>query len=458
MQDLTQGSPVKLMLSFTFPMLLGNIFQQCYNISDSVIVGNFVGVSALAAVGAAYPVMFTLLAFCTGLTVGSSTVISQLYGAGKQRETRRAVSTMLLSMMLLGLAFAVVGILLTRPLLMLIQTPADVFEDTVVYVRFVFGGAVFMYLYNALAAVFRALGDSRTPLVVLIFSSVLNILLDLALVLLFHWNVAGVAFATLLAQGISSALCFVHIYRRVPELAFRREEWVIDKELLSAMVRYAIPSMIQQSVVSLSMMSVQGLVNSYGSNTSAAYGAACKIDSIASMPMQSFSLSMSTFAAQNIGAGQLGRVRKCYRSCLMVMLTVSLIITVGVYFGGDLLMGCFLGANRSEEVIAIGHEYLKIVSLFYFVLSISNISSGVLKGSGDLAYFTVCSMVNFVSRLVMAYVLSATALGRSGIWWSVPIGWSICGAMLVQRYLSGKWTDKKLAILKEKSPVPPKTA
>ena len=331
-KNLTEGKPLKLLFFFALPMVIGNFFQQLYNMVDSMVVGKFVGEDALAAVGSSFPVVFLAVAIAAGLSMGCTVVISQLFGAGQIREMKTTISTALIALGVIGLAIMAAGELAAEPLLKLLGTDADIMADSLIYLRIYFGGAVFLFLYNTLNGIYNALGDSNTPLKFLMVSALTNIGLDLLFVIRFHMGVAGVAWATLIAQGLCAVASFFVLIKRMKNMenepaAANKKFSLFEAGAARRIARVGVPSMLQQSIVSLSMMFMQGLVNSYGKVFVAGYTAATKIDTLAMMPNMNFSNAMSSYTAQNIGAGKEKRVVQGYKACLLMVLIFSLIIT-----------------------------------------------------------------------------------------------------------------------------------
>lgn len=441
-QDMTKGSVARQIIIFAIPLFIGNIFQQLYNMVDAVVVGRFVGKNALAAVGTSFPAMFLLVALVMGLTMGASVVVSQLFGAGDLKKMRRALSTAFIFLLICALSLTLIGILAARSLLLLLKTPPEIIDDASIYLKIIFAGLLFMFLYNTIAAFLRALGDSRTPLYFLIISSLLNMGLDLLFVLRFKMGVAGVGWATVISQAVSVILCIIYIYKRVELLRLKPRDLIFDRELFALSVRLGIPASIQQTVVSFGMIAVQGLVNSFGSVTMAAYTAAARIDSIAMMPIMNLGLAVSTFTAQNIGAGNLERVRRGYRRTLAMVAACCVATSAVILLFGPKLIELFIDA-REVEVIAQGNDYITVVSFFYILLGLLFVTNGVLRGSGDMIVSMGSTIVNLTVRVIFAYFLSSRAeIGYHGIWWSIPIGWG-CGFIVAYtRYRSGKWTVK----------------
>lgn len=441
-QDMTGGPVVKQLVVFTIPLFIGNIFQQLYNMVDAVVVGRFVGKDALAAVGTSFPAMFLLVALVMGLTMGASVVVSQLFGAGDLKRMRRAISTAFIFLLICAVSLTVIGLLTAHSLLLFLKTPPEVIDDACTYLRIIFAGLLFMFVYNTIAAFLRALGDSQTPLYFLIISSLLNIVLDLLFVLRFRMGVAGVGWATIISEAISVILCVLYVYRKVELLRFHPREMVFDRELFGQSVRLGIPASIQQTVLSLGMIAVQGLVNSFGSVTMAAYTAAARIDSIAMMPIMNLGMAASTFTAQNIGAGNLARVRHGYRRSLAMVVLCCVATSAVILLFGPKLIALFIDA-RETEVIIQGNDYITLVSFFYVLMGLLFVTNGVLRGSGDMTISMLSTLISLTARVIFAYYLSAKpGISYRGIWWSIPIGWAFGFAVAYIRYRSGKWTGK----------------
>lgn len=442
-KDMTVGKPGKTLFFFAVPMVLGNLFQQLYNIVDSMIVGNFVGSDALAAVGASASITFLFVAIATGMSVGSSVVISQFFGARQMGKVKTCIYTILLFAAVLSAALTVIGVGGSGAILRWMNTPDNVFADASTYLRIYFAGMFFLFTYNTLTSIFNALGDSRSPLVFLAFSSLTNIVLDLVFVIRFGMGVAGVAYATLISQGISAVLSFIWLMIRLSKMQIREEFSYFDFQTLKTIWKIAVPSTIQQSIVSIGFVLVQALVNRYGSVVMAGYAAAGKIDSIAILPMVNVGNAMSTFTAQNTGAGKPERVTRGLRAGWIMSGVIGLIVTVILFLWGDVFVGAFVDTASNLEVIAVGVEYLRVVSTFYVVMGVMNTANGVLRGAGDIKVFLASALCNLGSRVILAYAL-AYVIGKSAIWWAIPIGWSIGLIISLIRLKSGKWKGKSL--------------
>lgn len=440
--SMVSGNPTKPLIGFALPMVAGNLFQQFYNIMDSIIVGNVVGEDALAAVGAstAITMLFVMVAMGTG--IGCSVVVSQLFGARQLEIMKTAISTALLSILGFSILLSILGIAVNKPLMRLMGTPGNIFEDAAEYMQIYFFGFLFLFLYNAFSAIFNALGDSRKPLLFLMFSSLLNIALDLYFVAKLHMGVPGVAWATLIAQGISAFLSFGFLVRKLKSLGTGAYP-LFDGVLLKHMVKVAIPTIIQQSIVSVGMLLIQSAVNRFGSTFLAGYTAATKIDSMAIVPMVAVGNAASTYVAQNMGAKKPERIPQGFRICLGMAAGIGLTIAILLHIAGSQAVGLFLDTGSSKEAIAIGTQYLSTVSLFYFMMGLMNVSNGVLRGAADMGWFLSCSLCNLLVRVALTYALADVTNGMV-IMWANPAGWAVGLAIAAFRYFQGGWKEKSL--------------
>ena len=445
---MTTGNPVKELTIFAIPMILGNLFQQFYNIVDSIIVGKYVGEEALAAVGSSFAITMLFVAVAIGGSIGAGVILSQLYGAKRIGEMKQAVSTACLAFLIFSILWASVGFFIRDPLLLFLKTPENILESASTYLGIYFLGIPFLFMYNAASAVYNAIGDSKTPLAFLIFSSFLNIFLDLWLVIHFNMGVAGAALATLIAQAVSAALSLSLLFFRLHRMKdvsgenVKGSRW-FSLELLGLMVKVAVPSIIHQSVISISMLLVQAVVNPYGSSVVAGYAAAQKIDTVAIMPMQAVGNAMSTFTAQNIGAEKQDRVRKGYRGTYPLILFMNLVICVILWIFGDEFLGAFLKNDGSSLAMETGLEYLHIVSVTYFLLGFLMVTGSLLRGAGDIWWFLLATVMNLIARVVCAYGLNPV-IGPTAVWLSMPVGWAAGYILNYVRYRQGRWTEKKL--------------
>ena len=441
--NMTAGRPGKALLIFALPLILGNLFQQFYGIIDSVVVGQFVGQEALASVGASSSITNVFNAVAIGGGVGSSVVVSQYLGAGQTGNMKTAVSTTLINFLILSLFLGAAGWLLHPSILHWMNTPDNVFSDAAVYLGIYFLGLPFLFMYNVQASVFQAMGDSRTPLYLLIFSSFTNIVLDLTFVVSFGMGVGGVAAATLIAQGISAVVSFAFLMRRLKECCSTEPFRFYDCQMMAHMLKVAIPSILQQSIVNIGMLLVQSVINGFGSGVMAGYAAASRIESICIVPMLAVGNAMSTFTAQNIGAGQTERVRAGYRYCYGLLAVFAFIIWAMMSLWGDVFVRCFLSDGMANAAFQTGMGYVNFISCFYILIGLKAATDGLLRGAGDVIVFTAANLVNLTIRVAVAFLL-APVVGVQGVWYAIPMGWAANYAISFIRYLSGKWKGVSL--------------
>ena len=435
--DLTQGSISKRLWLFSIPMLISVMFQQIYNIADSMIAGKFVGEDALAAVGASYPVTMLFMAVAMGCNIGCSVVISQYFGAKRLSEMKTAVSTTFLASGGLSVVLTVGGLLLSGPILRAIHTPSNIFAAAALYLNIYIGGLVFLFLYNICTGVFNSLGDSRTPLVFLIGSSLGNIGLDLLFVTVFDMGVAGVGWATFIAQGAACLLSLATLRRRLNRIETPEKSPLFSLKMLGRISRIAVPSILQQSFISVGNMFIQGLVNGYGSSVIAGYSAAVKLNTFAITSFTTLSNGLSSFSAQNLGAGKIDRVRRGFWSgCLLAVCVVAPFTLVYGLFT-DAAVRLFLDTT-SRYALEIGSDFLRLVAPFYLVISVKLMADGILRGAGAMKSFMVATFTDLVLRVVLAFLLSAR-LGTDGIWLSWPIGWTAAAVLSCAFYFAGRW-------------------
>lgn len=443
LNDFTQGNAAKQIILFSLPMLVGNLFQQLYNMVDAIVVGRFVGGTALAAVGVSMNVIQFLLAVLIGFTTGASVVISQFYGARQYDRLHRTVSTSIIFLAAFSVVITVLGIVLTPQLLRLLNASEDIFADAQLYMRVLLAGMVFPVFFNMYTAYLRALGDSRGPLYILICSSVLNVLLDLLFVAQFKMDVFGAAIATVIAQALAAVLCYFYTRRRVPLL--RIDKPVFDRELFRAILKYGAPAALQLSLVSLANLTITRLINSFGSAAMAGITAATKIDQIAIQPISNISLALSTFVAQNMGAGLEDRAKKGFRSALLFMLLVAVVITVLIMSFGPQLIGLFLDQKDGNmtEILQVGLEYLNILVVFYFLFAFLFGFNGFFRGAGDAVIAMVFPVASLTIRALSAYGLVYLAgMGPEALAWSIPIGWGLCSFVSWLYYRKRLWAGK----------------
>ncbi len=445
MKNMTEGSIFKNIIYFSIPMLLGNIFQQFYNVVDSIVVGRFIGKDALAAVGAGFPVMFLVIALIIGATMGSMVLVAQFFGAKDHENLAKMVDTTYIFLFFMSLAACVVGLLFSKNILLLLGTPSEIMRDAKLYMDIMFIGMPMMFGYNGLSAVMRGVGDSKTPLYLLIAASVINIILDLLFVVVFKWGIAGAAWATVISQGFSflGGMILLHLKKSI--LAIRIGQMTFNNRLFIRSIQIGIPSGIQQMAVAFGLMALTRIVNGFGTNALAAFTVAGRIDSFAMMPAMNFSIALSTFTGQNIGAGRIDRVKKGVTVTMLISSIVCVFITILIISFKKQLILLF---NNDPLVVAIGMEYLFIVSIFYIVFSVMFVYNGALRGAGDtLIPMIVTIMALWAVRVPASYLLSRT-MGTAGIWWGIPIAWMIGAAMSFAYYQTGTW-KKKVKLIKD---------
>jgi len=436
--NMVTDSPGRALLFFALPMILGNLFQQFYNIIDSVVVGRFVGEEALASVGASYSITNVFIAIAVGGGIGSSVVVSQFLGAKQTGNMKTAISTTLINFLSIGVILGGLGLLFNHRILSFMNTPENVFYDASVYLGIYFIGLPFLFMYNVQASVFQALGDSKTPLYLLVFSSLLNVVLDLLFVTQFFMGVAGVAIATLIAQGLSAVLSFLILIKRLKEYETTEPFRLYDWNMMLHMMRVAIPSTLQQSIVHIGMLLVQSVVNGFGSAVMAGFAAGTRIESICIVPMLALGNAMSTYTAQNIGAGKKDRVKVGYRYCYLMAGVFAVIICVIMETWGDLFIRSFLNEGSADTAFQTGMSYVRFISFFYICIGCKATTDGLLRGAGDVAVFTVANLVNLAIRVSVAAVF-APIIGVQAVWFAVPMGWTANYIISFIRYLTGKW-------------------
>ena len=443
MQDLTIGKEGKLIFQFAAPMLLGNVFQQLFSIVDSIIVGNFVGKEALAAVGASFPVIFIMVSMIIGLVMGTTVVISQYFGAKEYVKVKRAIDTMYIYSSIIGIITTVTGIIISEPLLRLLSLPEDIMPQAVSYLQIYLSGIIIFFGFNGTSAVLRGLGDSKTPLYFLIIATVANIIFDLLFVAVFKMGVSGAAYATLLANGIAFLLAIIWLNKTHKLIRIAVRGLHFDKEIFRQSIRIGLPTGIQHTLVAMGALVLMGIVNTFGTDVIAGYSVASRLDALAIVPAMSFSQAISTFVGQNIGANKYDRIRKGLIATVKMSGIVTIVTTVFIIFAGHLLMSLF---TNDQEVIRLGDQYLTIVSSFYLAFTLMFIYSGVMRGAGDTLIPMFISLLSlWLIRIPMAWFLSGE-IGESGIWWAIPAGWVIGLILSYIYYKSGGW--KKKAVVK----------
>lgn len=438
--DLTAEHPKKTLWRFALPMFMSVMFQQMYNIADSAIAGRFAGEDALAAVGASYPITVIFMAFAVGSNLGASVVVSRLFGAKDLGRMKSAVYTAFIACGAMSLVLTGLGYVFCGAMMEAIHTPANIFGDGELYLKIYVLGLTFLFLYNVCTGIFTALGDSRTPLYFLIGSSVGNVVLDYWFVAGLGMGVAGVAWATFIAQGVSAVLALAALALRLRGIRTDKRVVLFDIILLSQIAAIAVPSIMQQSVLSVGNMFVQEIVNRYGSAVIAGYSGAIKLNTFAINAFMSLGGCLSSYTAQNLGAGKMERIPLGFRTGIRLSLCAA-ILFFALYFGfSRQMMGLFLNGD-SGEAIASGMEFLRIVSPMYFMISIKLTTDGIIRGSGAMGYFVLATVPDLILRIIVANLL-AGRFGSTGIWMAWPFGWvaaTVLTIIFYRRIVTGKY-------------------
>lgn len=437
---LIQKKPLNALIIFALPMIVGNLFQQTYTMADSAIVGRLVSEQALAAVGASYSLTNIFICVAIGGGIGASVIVSRYFGAKEYNKMKLAVSTAFVAFLAVSLLLALFGLLLGRHIMVALNTPSDVLDMATEYLRIYFLGLPFLFMYNVISSMFNALGKSRIPLCFLIFSSLLNISLDLVMVGKFGLGVAGAAYATLIAQGISALLSFMVFLLVLKSLNCGSANLFSFGEMCD-MTRIALPSILQQSIVSIGMMLVQSVVNSFGSQALAGFSAGMRIESICVVPMAAIGNALSSFAAQNIGAKQENRVVEGYHAANKMVIFFSVLICLALECFSRPLIGLFLGSSGTSDAVSTGYDYLTFMGWFFCLIGFKMAVDGLLRGAGDMKLFTIANLVNLFIRVTVSVTL-APVFGITMVWCSIPVGWFANWAISYGRYRTGKWKKK----------------
>ncbi len=443
---MTEGSPLKIILSFAFPMLIGNIFQQLYNMVDSIVVGNYVGKLALAAVGTGFPIIFMMAAMFIGLGIGATILISQYIGAGDMVNVQKTSQTIYTAMIIGSIPITFIGMFLSKPILILINTPADALQMANTYMMIIFAGMIGGFGFNVNAGILQGFGDSKSSLLFLSIATVINIVLDLLFVIVFHWGVAGVAIATIIAQMASWIFGIIYMRKKYEILRFPIFKFKFDKEIFKRILKLGLPTGIQQTLFSIGIMSLQSLVNSYGSDFIAGFNAANKIDTFAFMPIQSFSNAVTTFTGQNIGAKRMDRVHQGTVTAIGLSVAVCIICLVIIPFG-PYLLGLF---NQDAAVIEAGMIYLNNVMPTIALLAIVFTINAVIRGAGESVVPMIGAIVSlWLGRIPAAYFI-ADKFGKEYMFLSYAVGWILWLLISGPYYASGKWKSKSEKLLDTK--------
>ncbi|MBY2112172.1 MATE family efflux transporter [Clostridioides difficile] len=423
------------------PMLIGSLFQQLYNTADSIIVGRFIGKEAMAAVSGANPIMFLLVAALMGVSLGFSILVSQFYGSGDLKKVKATIDTTYILLFIGSILISILGIVFGGPMLKLMNTPESVFAQSKLYLTIIFSGILFSAGYNSVSAILRGLGDSVTPLYFLIIATILNIVLDLTFIVVLRMGVEGVALATIMAQAVSFIISIIYLNKKHEVLKFKIKGIVYDNKIFKDGLRLGLPSGVQQMLFSIGNMALQFLVNSYGTSAMAAFGAGLRIENFISLPIMNLGSAVSTFVAQNIGAGENERVKKGIRESIKMTLVLAVTVIALILLFRENLIALF---NTDKDVIKIGSSYLFIIGPFFLFIGTSFVLSSAMKGAGDSMFALISSIVSlWLGRLPASYMLSKF-FGTDGIWMGIPFGWTLGLIVTVIYYKKGHWKTKAI--------------
>lgn len=441
--DLTHGSVWKVIVRFALPLLIGNLLQQLYNVTDSIIVGQFLGKEALAAVSASFFIYYFIISLVIGVGSGTSVVVSQFFGAKQYDKVQRAFSSFFIFMLVAGIVLSIAGIIFAEPIFRLTNTPEEVIPDAVAYFRIYIGGTFLFVTFNSIISILRGVGESVRPMIFIFITTILNIVLDLLFIVGFHWGIEGAARATVIAQSIGMCIALGYVNNTHPLLSIKKQDLLFDMKLFKEGLKIGLPTSVQQCAIALGLIALLGIVNSFGTDTLTAYGAAGKIDTIITQAVLTLSGALAAFCGQNIGAGRFDRVRKGLRFTMLVNIIFSLITFTAIYFFGEEMMRAF---TNDAAVIAIGKEYLLIIGGFFIVHGALNIYNGALRGAGDTIFTMATSLLClWLIRIPLAYQLSAW-YGRQGIWWAIGISIAIGLVITYIYYKMDIW--KKRCVVK----------
>ena len=439
-RDLTQGKPETVLWQFCLPLFGSIIFQQLYNIADSLVAGKFIGENALAAVGNSYEITLVFIAFAFGCNIGCSVIVSMFFGAGKYREMKTAVSTSMIAAGVLCAVLMLTGLLFCGALLNLIRTPQVLFADSKLYLDIYVWGLPFVFFYNISNGIFSAMGDSRTPFLFLAASSCTNIAMDILFVAGFHMGVAGVAWATFLCQGVSCLLSLYVVMKRLAGIDSQGRPPLFSWDICGRFALVAVPSILQQSFISVGNIIIQSVINGFGPGVMAGYSAAIKLNNLVITSFTTLGNGMSNYAAQNIGAGRLSRIPSGFKAGLKMVWLLSLPLALLYFTCGSRLLLFFL-SEPSADALRSGTMLLKILAPFYFVISAKLVADGILRGASMMGKFMAATFTDLILRVVLAILLSRTSLGYIGIWCAWPIGWTISTVLSILFFHRGPWKE-----------------
>ena len=438
--DLTEGKVWKVIVRFAVPLLVGNLLQQFYNITDSIIVGQFLGKEALAAVSASFFIYYFIISLVIGVGSGTTVVISQLFGAKQYQKVQLTFSSFFIFMLVGGIILSIAGIIFAEPVFRLTNTPEEVIPQAVAYFRIYIGGTFLFVTFNSIISILRGVGESVRPMLFILITTVLNIAFDLLFILVFKWGIEGAARATVVSQGIGMCIALAYVNNTHPLLSIKKQDMLFDWKLFKESLKIGLPTSVQQCAIALGLIALLGIVNSFGTNTLTAYGAAGKIDTIITQAVLTLSGALAAFCGQNIGAGRLDRVKKGVQFTMYTNIALGLLTFAAVYLFGNEMMRIF---TKDIDVVAIGKEYLLIIGGFFIVHGALNVYNGALRGAGDTLFPMITSLVClWLIRIPLAYYLSSW-LGRNGIWWAIGISITIGLIVTFVYYKMGFWKRRR---------------
>ena len=438
--DLTEGKVWKVIVRFALPLLVGNLLQQFYNITDSIIVGQFLGKEALAAVSASFFIYYFIISLVIGVGSGTTVVISQLFGAKQYQKVQLAFSSFFIFMLVGGIILSIAGIIFAEPVFRLTNTPEEVIPQAVAYFRIYIGGTFLFVTFNSIISILRGVGESVRPMLFILITTVLNIAFDLLFILVFKWGIEGAARATVVSQGIGMCIALAYVNNTHPLLSIKKQDMLFDWKLFKESLKIGLPTSVQQCAIALGLIALLGIVNSFGTNTLTAYGAAGKIDTIITQAILTLSGALAAFCGQNIGAGRLDRVKKGVQFTMYTNIALGLLTFAAVYLFSNEMMRIF---TKDIDVVAIGKEYLLIIGGFFIVHGALNVYNGALRGAGDTLFPMITSLVClWLIRIPLAYYLSSW-LGRNGIWWAIGISITIGLIVTFVYYKMGFWKRRR---------------
>jgi len=442
-KDLTVGNPQTVLWKFCMPLFGSIIFQQLYNIADSLVAGKFVGENALAAVGNSYEITLIFIAFAFGCNMGCSVVVSKLFGAKNYKGMKTAIYTACIFSGIVCFLLMVMGIAGSGLLLKLIKTPDEVFADSKLYLDIYVLGLPFVFFYNIATGIFSALGDSKTPFYFLAVSSLSNIAVDIWFVKVFNMGVAGVAWATFICQGISCIFAVAVVFLRLGKIESKEKAPIFDLQILKQIVVIAVPSTLQQSFISLGNIVIQSIINGFGAPVMAGYSAAVKLNNLVITSFTTLGNGISNYTAQNLGARKLPRIKQGFQVGVKLVWLLSLPLFLLYFFGGNIVLKLFMD-EPTELALYTGITYLKLLSPFYFVISAKLVADGILRGAGMMKNFMIATFTDLILRVILAFGFSKTVLGATGIWCAWPIGWCIAAILSIAFYRKGPWMTQKV--------------